>query len=68
MQCLALTFKEEDLAGITVNRWAHGYSYEYNSLFDNVFFDGRMPDSMITREVSSRDGKKTNWKYLNRKL
>ena len=39
-------FKEEDLAGITVNRWAHGYSYEYNSLFDNAFFDGRMPDSM----------------------
>jgi len=37
-------FKEEDLAGITVNRWAHGYSYEYNSLFDNAFFDGRMPD------------------------
>ena len=23
-----------DVAGITVNRWAHGYAYEYDSLFD----------------------------------
>jgi spermidine dehydrogenase len=23
-----------DIAGITVNRWAHGYAYEYNPLFD----------------------------------
>lgn len=23
-----------DIAGITVNRWAHGYAYEYNRLFD----------------------------------
>jgi spermidine dehydrogenase len=23
-----------DIAGITVNRWAHGYAYGYNSLFD----------------------------------
>jgi spermidine dehydrogenase len=23
-----------DIAGITVNRWAHGYAYEYDSLFD----------------------------------
>jgi spermidine dehydrogenase len=39
-------FKEENIAGITINRWAHGYSYEYNSLFDNAYFGGRMPDSM----------------------
>ena len=25
---------ERDIAGITVNRWPHGYSYEYNDLFD----------------------------------
>lgn len=25
-----------DIAGITVNRWAHGYAYEYNSLWDPV--------------------------------
>jgi len=23
-----------DIAGITVNRWPHGYAYEYNELFD----------------------------------
>ena len=51
-------FKEEDLAGITVNRWAHGYSYEYNSLFDNVFFDGRMPDSMNNEQYPHVMGRK----------
>ncbi|MDE2464233.1 MAG: NAD(P)/FAD-dependent oxidoreductase [Alphaproteobacteria bacterium] len=25
----------EDIMAITVNRWAHGYAYEYNPLFDN---------------------------------
>ena len=38
-------FKETDVAAITVNRWAHGYSYEYNNLFDAEFFGGEMPDS-----------------------
>ena len=27
-------FNEEDILGITVNRWPHGYTYTYNSLFD----------------------------------
>lgn len=26
---------EKDIAGITVNRWPHGYAYEYNELFDD---------------------------------
>ncbi len=26
-----------DITGITVNRWAHGYSYFYNPLFDTVY-------------------------------
>ena len=51
-------FKEEDLAGITVNRWAHGYSYEYNSLFDNAFFDGRMPDNMNNEQYPHVMGRK----------
>ena len=51
-------FKEEDLAGITVNRWAHGYSYEYNSLFDNAFFDGRMPDSIDNERYPHVIGRK----------
>ena len=25
----------QDIAAITVNRWAHGYAYEYNPLFDD---------------------------------
>ncbi len=25
---------ERDIAGMTVNRWPHGYAYEYNELFD----------------------------------
>ncbi|MEM8937453.1 MAG: NAD(P)-binding protein [Pseudomonadota bacterium] len=29
----------EDIQGITVNRWAHGYSYFYNPLFDDVHDD-----------------------------
>ncbi len=28
-----------DIAGITVNRWAHGYAYWYNPLFDPVYED-----------------------------
>ena len=28
-----------DIAGITVNRWAHGYAYGYNPLFDTVYED-----------------------------
>jgi spermidine dehydrogenase len=26
---------ERDIAGVTVNRWPHGYAYEYNELFDD---------------------------------
>ncbi|MFK8049402.1 MAG: twin-arginine translocation pathway signal [Halioglobus sp.] len=29
---------ERDIAAITVNRWPHGYSYEYNELFDDPDF------------------------------
>jgi spermidine dehydrogenase len=28
-----------DIEGITVNRWAHGYAYWYNPLFDPVYED-----------------------------
>jgi spermidine dehydrogenase len=33
----------EDIEGITVGRWAHGYAYEYNSLFDPDFAEGEAP-------------------------
>ena len=28
-----------DIAAITVNRWPHGYAYEYNELYDNPHFN-----------------------------
>ena len=33
----------KDIEGITVGRWAHGYAYEYNSLFDPDFAEGEEP-------------------------
>ena len=32
-----------DIAGITVNRWPHGYAYEYNSLWDPLWPEGEAP-------------------------
>jgi len=32
-----------DIEGITVNRWAHGYAYGYNSLFDPDWSEGEQP-------------------------
>jgi len=32
-----------DIAGITVNRWAHGYAYEYNSLSDPDWPEDQRP-------------------------
>jgi len=32
-----------DIEGITVNRWAHGYAYGYNSLFDPEWKPGEEP-------------------------
>ena len=29
-----------DIRAITVNRWPHGYAYQYNSLFDPFWLDG----------------------------
>jgi spermidine dehydrogenase len=32
-----------DIAAITVNRWAHGYAYEYDTLFDPIWPKGSAP-------------------------
>jgi len=32
-----------DIQAITVNRWAHGYSYEHNTLFDPNWPEGQAP-------------------------
>jgi spermidine dehydrogenase len=33
----------QDIQGITVNRWPHGYAYEYNSLYDPEWPAGHSP-------------------------
>ncbi len=35
-----------DITGITVNRWPHGYAYEYNVLFDPVWAPGQAPHEL----------------------
>ena len=35
-----------DIQAITVNRWPHGYAYEYNSLFDPVWAPGQAPNEI----------------------
>jgi spermidine dehydrogenase len=34
----------QDIEGITIGRWAHGYAYGYNSLFDPDFPEGEEPN------------------------
>ena len=31
---------DRDITGITVNRWPHGYAYQYNSLEDEFWVNG----------------------------
>lgn len=38
-----------DIAAITVNRWAHGYSYEYSTLDDPHWPKGMMPHEVARR-------------------
>lgn len=35
-----------DIEAITVNRWPHGYAYEYNSLYDPVWPRGQAPNEI----------------------
>jgi spermidine dehydrogenase len=34
---------DRDVEALTVNRWSHGYAYEYNSLFDPEWAPGQAP-------------------------
>jgi spermidine dehydrogenase len=38
-----------DIAGITINRWSHGYAYEYNSLWDPIWPAGESPCEIARR-------------------
>jgi spermidine dehydrogenase len=43
-----------DIAAITVNRWPHGYAYEYNSLFDSFWLEGGITPCEVAREPHGR--------------
>jgi spermidine dehydrogenase len=46
---------DRDIAAITVNRWPHGYAYEYNPLWDpDSFFDGGVTPNHIARKPFGR--------------
>jgi spermidine dehydrogenase len=43
-----------DIAAITVNRWPHGYAYEYNSLFDSFWLEGGVTPCEVARKPHGR--------------
>src|SRR5438270_11595394 len=43
-----------DIAAITVNRWPHGYAYEYNSLFDSFWVEGGETPCEVARRTHGR--------------
>ena len=42
------------IRAITVNRWPHGYAYQYNSLFDSFWRDGGEPPCVRARRPWGR--------------
>jgi spermidine dehydrogenase len=43
-----------DITAITVNRWPHGYAYEYNSLFDSFWLEGGETPCEVARKTYGR--------------
>jgi spermidine dehydrogenase len=43
-----------DILAITVNRWPHGYAYQYNSLFDSFWLDGGETPCAVARRPFGR--------------
>jgi spermidine dehydrogenase len=43
-----------DILEITVNRWPHGYAYEYNSLFDQFWLEGGQLPCEVARKPFGR--------------
>ena len=43
-----------DIAAITVNRWPHGYAYEYNSLWDSFWLEGGETPCEVARKTFGR--------------
>ncbi|MGA8438164.1 MAG: hypothetical protein WB762_33080 [Candidatus Sulfotelmatobacter sp.] len=46
--------RARDTAAITVNRWPHGYAYEYNSLFDALWREGGETPCEVARKPFGR--------------
>ncbi len=44
----------DDIAAITVNRWPHGYAYEYNSLWDKFWLEGGQTPCEVARKPLGR--------------
>ena len=42
---------KRDILGITVNRWPHGYAYEYNELFDPQWDEGSAPHEIGRQRI-----------------
>ena len=42
---------ERDIAAITVNRWSHGYSYEYLQLYDPEWEKGQAPHELGRKPI-----------------
>jgi spermidine dehydrogenase len=40
----------EDILGITVNRWGHGYAYWYSPLYDEFLKSGGTPPHLLARQ------------------
>jgi spermidine dehydrogenase len=43
-----------DILAITVNRWPHGYAYQYNSLWDAFWLEGGEPPCVVARQPFGR--------------
>jgi len=43
-----------DIVGLTVNRWPHGYAYQYNSLFDDFWLNGGAQPCAVARRPYGR--------------
>ncbi len=43
-----------DILEITINRWPHGYAYEYNSLFDKFWLEGTETPCQLARKPFGR--------------
>ena len=60
---------ERDIAAITVNRWPHGYAYEYNSFYDPVDYSPAKGPHIAGRaqigRISIANSDASAYAYLN---